>query len=466
MQIPILSGIYTDEVSDFRTSYPRNLIPVPKESGISKGYLRPSDGIVSNGAGPGVGRGGINWNDALYRTMGTKLVSIDSSGVVTTIGDVGGSGQVTLDYSFDYLAVASSGNFYLWDGATLQQNTDPDLGTVVDFVWVDGYFMTTDGEFLVVTELNNPFAVNPLKYGSSEADPDPVVALLKVRNEVYALNRHTIEVFDNIGGDLFPFQRIEGAQIQRGTLGTHACCVFIDSIAFLGGARNESPAIWIGANSSTVKLSTREIDQLLAEYSEAQLADVVLEAKVDKNHNHLHIRLPDKTIVYDYSASQTLGAPVWFTLTTSVNGDGKYRAQNLVWCYNKWLIEDPSSASIGYLTDSISTHWGNQIGWEFGTLIVYNDGSGVIFHELELVCLSGRAELGADPVIYTSYSLGGEEWSQQRWVSAGKRGERRKRIVWLQQGPMAHWRLQKFWGTSDAMLSVARLEARIEPLAV
>jgi hypothetical protein len=57
----------------------------------------------------------------------------------------------------------------------------------------------------VVTELSNPLAVNPLKYGSSEVDPDPVVALIKLRNEVYALNRNTIEVFDNVGGELFPF---------------------------------------------------------------------------------------------------------------------------------------------------------------------------------------------------------------------------------------------------------------------
>ena len=76
--------------------------------------------------------------------------------------------------------------------------------------------MLTDGEFLIVTELNDPFSVSPLKYGSSEADPDPVKAILKLRNEPYALNRYTIEVFDNVGGEGFPFQRIEGAQTQTG----------------------------------------------------------------------------------------------------------------------------------------------------------------------------------------------------------------------------------------------------------
>ena len=46
MQIPILNGIFTDEAADFRTSYPRNLIPVPKQEGISAGYLRPEAGAL------------------------------------------------------------------------------------------------------------------------------------------------------------------------------------------------------------------------------------------------------------------------------------------------------------------------------------------------------------------------------------------------------------------------------------
>ena len=179
MQIAILNGIYSDGVADFRTAYPVNMVPVPKEQGISKGYLRPADGLISNGVGPGVSRGGINWNGVCYRVMGTKLVSVSAAGTVTTLGDVGGSGQVVFDYSFDRLGVASDGKLFYWDGATLTQVTDPDIGTVTTFCWVDGYFMTTDGSSLVVTDLNNPLAVNPLKYGSSEADPDPIKAILK-----------------------------------------------------------------------------------------------------------------------------------------------------------------------------------------------------------------------------------------------------------------------------------------------
>lgn len=466
MQIPILNGAYTDNGPDIRTAYPVNLMPVPVGSGISKGYLRPADGLVANGTGPGTDRGGINWNGVCYRVMGTKLVTVTNNGAVTVLGDVGGpvNTLVTMDYSFDRLAIASGGRLYYWNGA-LTQVTDPDLGVVLDMCWVDGYFMTTDGTSLVVTELTDPTQVNPLKYGSSEVDPDPVVALLKLRNEVYALNRNTIEVFDNIGGAFFPFQRIEGAQIQKGVIGTFACCVFVETVAFLGSGRNESPGIYLGANAGAQKISTQEIDDLLLTYTEAQLAQVKLEARNDKAHQHLYIHLPDRTVVYDAAASQVLEQQVWFTLSTTVVGFAQYRARNFVWVYDKWLVGDPQSSNIGYMVQDIGSHWGQIVRWEFGTLIVYNEGKGALFNQLELVSLTGRIALGVDPIITTSYSTDGMAWSQDRPIRVGTTGNTNKRLCWFQQGHMRNWRIQRFRGDSQAHLSFVRLEAQVEPLA-
>jgi hypothetical protein len=466
VQIPILNGIFTDNGPDFRTSYPVNLVPVPKTNGISKGFLRPSDGIVSNGVGPGLDRGAINWNGVCYRVMGSKFCSVAANGTVTVIADVGDNGiDASMDYSFDLLAIASNNNLFYYDGTNVTQVTDPDLGIVIDVVWVDGYFMTTDGEFIVVTELNDPFAVNPLKYGSAEADPDPITGLLKLRNEVYALNRNTIEVFDNVGGNLFPFQRIEGAQIEKGSVGTHACCIYIETCAFLGSGWNEAPGVYLGVNANTTKISTQEIDQILLNYTEAELALVNMEARNDRAHDHLYIHLPDRTLVFDGAASKELGQPVWFTLTSSIEGFSKYRAQNYVWCYDKWVCGDPTSNNVGYLVKDISTQYGDTVRWEFGTTIVYNEGRGAIIQQLELVGLTGAVALGANPTINTSYSTDGETWSQQKFINAGQTGQRAKRLVWFQQGWMRNWRIQRFQGTSDAHMSFARLEAAIEPLA-
>lgn len=463
-QVPILNGIYADSAPDFRTSYPRNLIPVPKDTGIAKGYLRPADGLVLHGTGPGTDRGGINWNGVCYRVMGTKLVNVDPDGTVNVLGDVGTGGQVTMDYSFDRLAIAASGNLYYYDGAALTQVTDPDLGIVRDMRWIAGYFMTTDGTNLVVTELADPYEVNPLKYGSAESDPDPVFAVDELRNEAYALGRFTIEVLQNVGGSNFPFARIEGAQVPRGVIGTHAYCQILNTFAFLGSGRNEAPAVYLMIPGDTQKLSTREIDQILAGYTETQLSATVMEARVNKAHQHVLIHLPDQCLVYDAAASQVAGEPVWFTLTSSIVGLGTYRARNLIWCYERWLAGDPTSSNLAELTGSVSSHYGAVNGWDFGTMVVYGGGSGAVVANIELVALTGRVAAGTDPVVWTSYSTDGETWSQERAASAGKQGQRNKRIAWRRQGRFRNWRVQRFRGTSEAHLSLARLEVQFEAL--
>lgn len=467
MQIPILSGIYTDLLANIRTAYPVNLIPTPKGSGISNEYLRPADGIVQYGTGPGPDRGGILWNGVLYRVMGTKLVSIAADGTVVEHGIVGGPTDeyVTMDYSFDRLAIVSGKKLYYFSPGSLVQVTDPDLGQVLDMIWIDGYFMTTDGQSLIVTELSDPLAVNPLKYGSSEVDPDPVIALLKLRDEAYALNRYTIEVFDNVGGQFFPFARIDGAQIEKGCIGTFACCVFNSQIAFLGSGRNEAPGIYLGANATTQKISSQEIDLLLLNYTEAELSNVKLEARNDKAHQHLYVHLPDRTIVFDGQASTELQTLVWFTLTSSTQGFQKYLARNFVWAYNNWTVGHPDNGSLGYATQLVGTQWGQKVRWEFSTIIVYNESRGAVFHQMELVSVTGRVAVGTNPQISTSYSKDGLTWSQPRFVNVGSTGATEKRIVWFQMGNMRNWRIQRFEGDSDAHISVARLEAQIEPLA-
>lgn len=463
-QVPIFSGIFADPDSQVRTSLPRNRIPVPTASGISNGYLGPGVGIDTFATGPSIDRGGINWNGTMYRVMGDQLCTVSSTGVVTQLGSVGNDAKpVSLDYSFDRLSIGSAGSLYYWNGA-ITKVTDPDLGLVVDQMFIGGYFMTTDGVNLVVTDLNDPLSVNPLKYGSSEVDPDPVVAVKRIRTEATALNRYTIETFQNVGGDFFPFQRIDGATVQKGCIGTHACCLFAESVAFLGSGRNEAPSVYLALSGNSQKLATREIDTILAGYSEAELATAVMEAKIDRAHQHLLIHLPDQCLTFDAAATAATGSPVWFIQTSSIVGLSPFRAKFHVWCYDDWIVGDTRTSALGKIVSNKSSHYGSMIGWEFGVPVIYSEGTGAIIHELELVGLPGDAAFGDDPVIWTSYSLDGQRWSQERPTRAGRAGQTEQRIAWRRQGHFRNWRIQKFRGTSDAHLSVIRLEMQLEKL--
>ena len=467
MMIPILSGIYTTMAGDFKSSYPMNLVPVPKQSGVSDSYLKTADGIIrfDTGSLVGIDRGGINWKDVLYRIVGTKFVKIDSSGNVTVIGTIPAGGRCSFDYGFDRISIQAGTSLYYYNGTSLFANTALALGSVLDQLWVDGFFMTTDGTSLVVTELNDPMSVNPLKYGSSEADPDNVVALLKVRGEVLALNRHTIETFQNVGGANFPFQRISGALIQKGCIGKDAKCKVAQTFAFVGNGRNEAVSVWLGNGSNAVKIATREIEQILSKYTEAQLSTLIMESREFDAHQHIYIHLPNETLVYDLAAATAMGAPVWFTLSTGVAGQAQYRACNLVYCYGKWIVGDKVDGRIGYLSDSVATQYGDIAGWQFNTSFVYNQSMGGIINSLELVALTGRAALGVSPTIFLSHTKDGLIWSDEKTRSSGGRGEYSQRITWRRiTGLFRQYVGFRFRGVNGTVISFARIEAQVEGL--
>ena len=416
-------------------------------------------------SGPGVCRGGIIWNDMEYRVMGDRLVSIYGT-TITDIGQIPGTGRAVMTIGFDHLAIAADENLFFYNGSELKQNTDPDLGKSLAVVWIDGYFMTTDGQNLVVTELGNPFSVNPLKYGSSERDPDDIMTVLRYGVEVAAINRHSIETFYNAGTANFPFQRNDGAYVNRGAIGPYAACVADTYIAFVGGGRNEPIGVYMATNGSSQKVSTREIDLLLEGYTNQQLQKVLIEYVSGRSERTLMIHLPDVTVCFDIGATEAAGQPIWYYLTSAVEGLGEYRAQYYLNNSGKWTVADTLTPRIGCLSDEHGHHWGEQVGWEFSTPIIYNDAKGAVFHSIELVGMPGSVALGENPVIETRYSEDGVTWSSRALCKMRTIGNRTAPIKWLRQGMMRDRRIQKFSGTSEAHISVAALEAEVEGLTV
>lgn len=464
MQIPMINGIYTDHTADYRTSYPLNLVPVPKQNGISQGYLRKMDGIALFCTLPnGKDRGGINWQGVLYRVVGDGLYRINRDGSFVKLGDVAGDNPVSFAYSFDRLAVAGGDKLYYLQGDTLTQVTDSDLGRTVAVVWIDGYFLTTDGEYIIQTELNDPTQIAPLKYGSSEIDPDPVVGLLKVRNELAVFNRYSIEIFDNVGGSGFAFARIDGAMMTKGAVGAKAMCNFAQSFAFVGGGKNEPCSLYLGANGGLTKIATREIEKELAILGDDELAGVVLESVNKDMHEWLLVHLPHKTLVYDFSASQVMQTPIWFGLSSSTDGKAVYRGINFVWCYNKWTVGDRWGGNIGYLDNTISTHYGSAVAWQIDTTFVYAGGSAGQIKSVELVGLTGRNNAIKDPQVFLSWSKDGMTWSNERLHRQGLRGQFGKRIMWFRAIGLFHQMVSlRFRGCDDSLASFSAIEIDVE----
>ncbi len=467
MQLQLLSGIATDNGPDVRVALPVNRVPVPGSNGVSNGYLRPAEGIVQVVVGPGDGRGLFVWDGVLYAVMGTSFISIAGDGTIVTLGTVAAGGPVSWTFDFTRLAFSAGGKLYFWDKSTLREVTDPDLGVSLSVVWIQGYFFSTDGEFIVASDLLDPASIGPFSYASSETSPDAVVSLLRVRNELWALNRYTCEVFTNTAQPNFPFSVILGAQVQKGCVGANACCVFLEQVAFVGSAQNEATGIYLANNGRAQKISTIEVDRLLADLNDDKQSRIILETRNDGGLAHLYVRLPDRTLVFDAAATAAFERPVWFALTSGNVGFSAYRGAFFQWFENRWWCCDPTAGSmrVGYLDQTISTQWGDAARWEVSTPILFNEGRGVIVNELSLTALTGRVALGSAPVISTSHSLDGVSWSQDITKSAGVIGDRQHRIRWLRLGKFDQMVMQRFRGSSDAHISLLRLDADVVGLS-
>ena len=458
MQVAILNGIYGRPTADIVRSYPVNLRPVIVDSGISKGYLTTAPGVRKM-ATTQIDRGGYEWGAVHYRVLGTQLVRVSDDGSITELGDVGSGGPVQFASSFDRMALASGGRLYYYTNNTLSQVTDPDLGEARSLIWIDGYFMTTDGTSLVVTELSDPTSIDPLKYGSSESDPDPVIGLLTIRGEVYAINRYTIENFLNTGSTGFPFQRNRGAQIPKGCVGRNGYALFVETFAFCGSGRNEAPAVYLAGSGQAIRISPRELDDELAALSVADVNEVQVEAINGAGSVELRVHLPTGTWCYDWTASQQLDFPVWHRLAGGLDATGSYPARNLTYTGGRWWVGSPTA--IGVIDESIATIFGDTVGYMFDTPLTYNAGMGAIIHDLELVTLAGRSNDIA-PTVNLSHTDDGLTYSQERQSGAGRRGDRAARPAWRRLGRMRNWRGFRFRGLTTAPIAFARLEALLE----
>lgn len=455
MALPLLGGILASNQAEFVESVPLNLEPMTPDGKM--GQLRSPVGAVEHATGPGPGRGGIVWNGVHYRIMGTKLVSV-TAGVVTVLGDVGGEGRATLDYGFDRLAIRSGETLWYWTGTALTQVTDPDLGAVRDMLWMDGYYVTTDGISIVVTQLADPLAVDPMKYGSAEEDPDMVTGLAEVRGELYAIGRFTIEPFQNVGGAGFPFQVVSGALIPFGCVSATAKCYFGESFAFVGSARDEALGVYVAGQGTATKISSRALDAALAKIADPAIIELEQRAYLDERR--LLVHLPHETWVFCETASGFFKQKVWYR-AASRRGE-TYRLRNATLVNDTWYCDDTESAAIGELRGDISSHFGQPVEWQFDGPMIENDGSAFLLASLELIGLPGRQPHGEKAVMFLSWSRDGETFGREMALPSVLAGQRTTKLQWRPRVRFPTSCILRFRGYDTALAGFAKIAERLE----
>jgi hypothetical protein len=147
-----------------------------------------------------------------------------------------------------------------------------------------------------------------------------------------------------------------------------AKCLYGDSFAFVGSARNEAIGVYLAGSGSATRISSRAIDDELAKVADPSV--IILENRTWRAERRLLVHLPDKTLVFLFNASKILGEPVWYV---AQSGQGEpYRLRHAVGAYGKIFVGDTQSSAIGELSDTVGTHFGADGEWAFDVGLLYN----------------------------------------------------------------------------------------------
>ncbi len=365
--ITLVKGDKVSSGTDYRDALPVNMYAVPRDILGAKGYMFSHEGLSSFGVGAGIDRAGY-WNERLgihYRVSGQELISVSTDGSTSSLGAISGSKRASMSHSFNTQAIVADGKMWLHDGAVLTEVTDSDLGKPIDITWIDGYYFLTDGEFIYHTNLLDESAIDPLKFATSEFSPDPTLAVDTTSdNQVIVFNRFSTEWFTNKATENFAFQRIQGKSVKAGIVGTH-CETELDGTFFiLGGGREESPSIHFISSGTYTSIATREVDQVISEYTEPELAQAVLESRSKDGNKFIIVRLPRHTMLFNKTLAKAAGASnAWSIVKSDITTDGSWRGVNGVYDprISQWIYGDSITSTIGKLDSSIGSQYGEQV---------------------------------------------------------------------------------------------------------
>ena len=476
--LPIPIGSYQSESLPFSAQRCINWIPtIPQAEALNNRALMMRPGVKQFATSSfGACRGAWVMAGVPYFVNGTTLISISSAGIVTNHGEIIGTSRVSMDDNGSKLVIVVPGsNSYVFDVAipALAQITDTDFKPASSVAFKDGFyiFSASDGKTFFHSAINDPFSYDALEFGSAEVSSDLIVSVHVNHNELSVPGELTIELFQNVGGTGFVFQRIPGANITRGSASKYGTVDFDGDYAFIGGGVNELASIWrVIGSASTQKISTDAIDAELQKFTKEELSEA-FSMTYSQNGQMFAIftfnseRIPGKTFVYNGSASALAGAHVWFELQSGVV-DAPWRVNAIVKAYGKILCGDSVDGRIGYLDKNTYDEYGEPIFQQVATAPFSNGGNAIFAGDFEATFESGvglTVGQGSNPIVRMDFSDdGARTWSSEFSRNIGKIGEYGHRAIWRRQGRFPDQRVIRLTKTDPVKGNLIRLTATPE----
>ncbi len=484
IELPIAGGAYKSDSLLISNQQCVNWFPnVPQTQGaLSSGTLLGCPGLVefaSTGTLSQVNRGShvkagipyfVNGN-AVYRVDRTVAIDGTETVILVNLGDIEGTGRVSMsDNGTQLMILVPGGKGYIInedDLPVFQEITDTDFdanGNPQHVVFINSFFIvTTDTKKFIRSAANDGLSWNALDSGTAEADPDPIVAPIVFKNQLFLGGSETFEVFQGVAAGGLGFQRISGFIINKGLFAPFSLVGISDTFMFIGGGVNESPAVWALSGSTVQKVSTTAIDSELQNFTNEEIENAFAYSYAQNGASFVGFNVGESTFEYNTVSGLWNERSSQITTTKGVPITTRWRVNSMVTAYNRVIVGDSQDGRLGVVEPDIYTEYDNNIIRTLTTQPFADQGNVLTVSSLELTVESGVGDFNTiNPVVRLSVSKDGKTFNNEISRSLGEIGRYNQRCIWRKSvGRVPRLVVFKFVMSDPVKPVIIKLEAQM-----
>ncbi len=408
-----------------------------------------TDGQVSVWGCPGtapltvIGLGpvrGLNvMNDIAYIVSGSSFYSLTSGspGTITELGmGIIGTGIVSMSNNGQQVifvdGAAEVGYIYDVPSLTFQQITDVNFHAADTVIFYDQYFVLnrkgTNQWFF--SNILDGRVYSPLDFESAEVQADFVTGVVNQQENLLIFGEKSIETWYDTGQNDNPFQRYDGATIERGCQAPLSIVKEDNSVFFLG----DDGIFYRLDGVSPRRVSNHALEAEWQTYN--NLIDAFAFSYTFNGHKFINLTFQANNTSWTYDISTNL----WHR-RTSYDTNGNFFPRWRVNCVTQFLDQlicgDAYTGRVDIMQGNEYTEFGHTMVGVLTSPPIQKDRKRIFLSLFELDIETGIAQsVGADPQLMLDVSRdGGRTYGNlQQWQSMGQIGQYQTRLRWKKLG--------------------------------
>jgi hypothetical protein len=400
-------------------------------------------GLVAGAkAGAGPIRGANVMNNVLYVVSAGSLysVTLDAQPAVLLGSGIGGSGIVSMANNGQQVAIVNGvgGWIYTPPGGTgvagFQQITDPNFVPSNSIIFFDGYFLASkiNSTEVIFSSLYQGLTWPALQFFNTSVSSAYVTGLVNQQENLLIFTLKTIETWYDTGNNNLPFQRYDGATVERGCISGATLVKENNFVYFLG----DDLIFYSLQGILPVRESTHAIEAAWQTYG--TVTDAFAFAYTFNGHKFINLTFPSVPVTWVFDIASGL----WHERVSygaSLQSLGRWRGNCATKLLGQTVIGDGFGNQIGFPSDTAYTEYGNQIVGETISPPQQANRKRMFNPLFELDIETGvglPVGQGSNPQIMLDWSDdGGRTFNNlQLWQSMGREGAYLTRLRWKKLG--------------------------------